>query len=308
MKVFAVAALLVAFMAAPQPSYADEIDTLHEKLLYPVVRVRTDQAGGSGTVIYSEDRDEAGTFRTYALTNYHVIDDAISVTKKWDNLSQRWTVQENNKLVDVELFSWHKGKIIDRKVVKAAVVAHSKDDDIALLELRSGVDFYPLRVSTVAQLATDEEVANLRVFQKIYAVGCSLGHEPIHSTGELTDLDDLQNGKTYMMGSAPIIFGNSGGAVFTQIEGEYRLVGIPSLVAVTWGGAVSHMNWFVPQSRIEIFLRDAKLDFFFDETRTPSQCFEDRAKARSSVEIKDEYPEESSTTESLSETTCVPAL
>ena len=37
--------------------------TLHEKVLYPVVRVRAGQAGGSGVLVYSEpDPKEEGKF------------------------------------------------------------------------------------------------------------------------------------------------------------------------------------------------------------------------------------------------------
>lgn len=281
---YSLAILALAFpvsgIVLPTPVLADDIDTLHEKLLYPVVRVRTNRAGGSGTVIYSEDRDEKGTFRTYVLTNHHVVDDAISVTQKWDNLTQKYVTEEVNTLVDVELFSWHKGKIIDRRVVQAAVVAHSAPDDIALLELRSDGDAYPLKVDNVAKLATKEEADTLRVFQPIYAVGCSLGHDPIHSAGDITDLGDLIRGKTYMMGSAEIIFGNSGGAVFSKINGEFRHIGMPSLVAATWGGAITHMNWFVPRVRIAEFLSLQKLDFFFDESKTPDECFKARTNSR----------------------------
>jgi S1-C subfamily serine protease len=279
------AALL--FLLPTGPTQADEIETLHENLLYPVVRVRAGYTGGSGTVIYSQDRAEAGSFRTYVITNHHVVASAISVKKTWDNLTQSWKTQEQNQLVDVELFSWHKGKIIDRRVVKAAIVSHSKDDDIALLELRSDSEPYPLEIEHVAQLANDEEAKKLRVFQKIYAVGCSLGHDPIHSTGEITDTSDLIRGKTYMMGSAAIIFGNSGGAVFVRFGDEFRHIGMPSLVAVS-SVAVTHMNWFVPQSRIAKFLRLHKLEFFFDEAKTPEECFEERDKSRKPDEDEEE--------------------
>jgi S1-C subfamily serine protease len=285
-RLFAFAAALL-FLLPAGPIQADEIETLHEQLLYPVVRIRTAYTGGSGTVIYSQDRAEKSSFRTYVITNHHVVRDAISVKKKWDNLTQSWKTQEQNSLVDVELFSWHKGKIIDRRVVKASVVAHSKDDDIALLELVSGDEPYPLEVKHVAQIASDDEAKALRVFQKIYAVGCSLGHDPIHSTGEITDTSDLIRGQTYMMGSAAIIFGNSGGAVFAKIGDGFRHIGMPSLVAVN-GGAVTHMNWFVPQSRIAKFLRTHKLEFFFNDSTTPEDCFKVRDEARTGEDEKEE--------------------
>ena len=282
MKAAGIPFLLAFLLCLPnQVQTADpDIDTLHEKLLYPVVRVRSGRTGGSGTVIYSEDRHEKGSFRTYVLTNHHVISSAISVKEQWNNLTEEWETSEYNSLVDVEQFSWHKGRIIDRRVVTAAVVAYSDADDIALLELRTGADFYPLQIHSVAKIATSEEASTLRVFQKIYAVGCSLGHDPVHSTGDITDLSDLISGKVYTMGSAPIIFGNSGGAVFANIGGKFRHIGMPSLVAVSYG-AVTHMNWFVPQSRIEEFFQVHKLAFFFDDAKTPEECFEARAEARS---------------------------
>lgn len=276
-------AMLFACGSLHQPAQAgDDIDIKHEKLLYPVVRVRTPRAGGSGVVIYSEAREE-GPHRTYILTNQHVIDDAVRVTRSWDNLLQKYVTREKNELVDVEIFSWHNGKIIDRKTVKAAVIAHSADHDIAVLELRTGEEPYPIPVENRARLANDTEFKNLRVFQEIYAVGCSLGHDPIHSKGDISDLSDLIEGKTYIMGSAPIIFGNSGGGVFTQIDGNWILIGMPARVAVAWG-AVSHMNWFVPQSRISQFLRGQKLTFFFNKDQTPEECFKKREQERKGQE------------------------
>ena len=260
---------------------ADDIDVKHEKLLYPVVRVRTDNAGGSGTVVYSEDREESGKFRTYILTNHHVIDSAIKVERTWDNLLQHYVTREKNDLVDVEIFSWHTGTIIDRKTVKAGIIAYDADGDIALLELRSNNIPYPLPVANVAKFATTDVFNKLRVFQKVFVVGCSLGHDPIHSMGDITDLSDLIDGKQYLMSSADVIFGNSGGAVFTEIEGDVFLIGIPARVAVAgFAGAVTHMNWFVPQPRIEKFINDNKFTFLLDKGVTPEESFKKREELR----------------------------
>ena len=49
------------------------LQELHERILYPVVRVRTGSAGGSGTVIMSQaDPENEGEFQTFVLTNHHV--------------------------------------------------------------------------------------------------------------------------------------------------------------------------------------------------------------------------------------------
>ena len=53
---------------------------LHEKVLYPVTRVKAGKAGGSGVLVYSkEDSENAGKFINIVLTCQHVIDGAISV-------------------------------------------------------------------------------------------------------------------------------------------------------------------------------------------------------------------------------------
>ena len=275
--------IMALALLAASAGWADDIDVKHEKLLYPVVRVRTATAGGSGTIIYSEDRAEKGTFRSYILTNHHVVDDAIKINRRWDNLLKRYVTEESNDLVDVEIFSWHGGTIIDRRTVKAFVLAHGQEDDIAILELRGNEKPYPVKMDNVAKLASVDVASKLRVFQHIYVVGCSLGHDPIHSTGEITDLSDLIEGKTYMMGSANVIFGNSGGAVFNQVDGEFYLIGIPARVAVA-NGAITHMNWFVPNSRIREFIARHKLDFLLDPKKTPEDAYREREKLKSASE------------------------
>ena len=70
--------LLAGALAVCAPIKANasmSAELLHEKLIYPVIRVN---GGGSGTIIYSKPNAN-GTFSTYALTNYHVIAPAISI-------------------------------------------------------------------------------------------------------------------------------------------------------------------------------------------------------------------------------------
>ena len=52
----------------------------HEEMFYPTVRVRTHKAGGSGTVVYSQECD--GEVHTYIVTNHHVISDNVKIEKK----------------------------------------------------------------------------------------------------------------------------------------------------------------------------------------------------------------------------------
>ena len=64
--------------------------SLHDKILYPVVRVRAGQAGGSGVLIYSEaDTKDKGKFINILLTCQHVIAGAIKIRDEWDAILKR---------------------------------------------------------------------------------------------------------------------------------------------------------------------------------------------------------------------------
>ena len=70
----------------------------HEQMFYPTVRVRTKKAGGSGTVVYSEEYK--GEVYTYIITNQHVIDDSVHIEKKWDPVLKRKVDKEFKNLED----------------------------------------------------------------------------------------------------------------------------------------------------------------------------------------------------------------
>lgn len=262
---------------------ADEIDSKREKILYPAVRVKSSYAQGSGTVVYSEAR--GGEQRTFVLTNHHVVASAIKVVEEWDNLKQRKVQKEKNDLVDVEIFNWVDGVISDQRTVKAAVYAHDREGDLALLELKSSERPYPEKLAYVAKIAGP---GRLRVFTPIVAVGCGMGLDPTHSSGEVTDPEEIIEGKTYTQGSAPIIFGNSGGAVYALQGdgGDWRLVGIPARIVVQGGAGVNHLNFFIPPPRIHEFVRAQKVDFLTDSGKTPADADKAREEAREPKEGK----------------------
>lgn len=249
---------------------ADETDIKMSALLMPVVRVTDDHGGGSGTVAYSADRDEPGRFETFVLTNHHVIADSIRIVQKWNSLRGRYENVEQRDRVKVQTFMYDKGKVVSTQDFDAEIVAHSESHDLAVLRL-----CYPHRIDAVAPLLPPN--TDLRLFQPVYAVGCSLLHEPIATSGHITDLEDLLDGETYCMCTANVIFGNSGGALFAESGGTWYLSGIPSRVAVSGFSPITHMAWFIPPDRIRQWIADQKLDFLIDPGRTPKQCFQDRA-------------------------------
>ena len=258
--------------AKPTIVFADLISRQHSQMLYPTVRVKTKRATGSGTIFYSDDRDEPNIFRTFVFTNHHVVRDAIRIEKKWNSLLGRKEDREVTALVTVEVFQYeNESKSAGRLTYDAEIVAYEEDEDIAILKLHTTTE-----MKFVAKLMPQSELRNVRLFQNVFAVGCSLGHPPIASAGMLTSLSDIIERKSYWMMSAPIIFGNSGGAVFIERDGRFFFIGVPSRVASTRMGVVEHMAFFIPPTRIHSWLKRQHLAFLYDPAVTPAQSFKER--------------------------------
>ena len=224
-------------------------------------------------MLYSEDREETGEFRTFVLTNHHVVDSAIHVVRKWDSLRQCYYNTEENDRVTVEVFTYlRSGRTVMGRPISAEIRAHKAEEDMALLELD-----YPLAVPQCATLLP--KGIELNLLQSVWAVGCSLGEDPIATIGHIMDLEELIENKPYVLASAQIIYGNSGGGVFAKIDNIVYFVGVPSRIRVMRNGqALSHMGFFVPPDRIRRFFKVQKLDFLLDKEVTPTESFEARSR------------------------------
>lgn len=268
-------ALTLTLMSLPAFG-ADAIDKKLEKILYPGVRVRAGNAQGSGTVVYSEDREKVGEHQTYVLTNHHVVARLIKVTRVWSNLEGRWRNVEKNDLADVELFSYaNGGRTITASSVKAEIVAYIEHDDIALLRLK-----HPFKVDHVAKILPPGK--HLSLAQEIWAVGCPTGVDPTFTRGMVTDLEYLIDNKSYTQGTADIIWGNSGGSVMSYFSelGDWYMCGVPSRgkLARVNGQAVTWIGYYITPERLREFATSQHLSFLIKPDVTPSQCMTERAK------------------------------
>jgi len=249
----------------------------HEKFIYPVVRVTEGNVGGSGTVVYSYLQTGKMGYSTYVLTNHHVIEGAISITDEWDTDVQKNVKREKRAIVYVEIFKYRDiSTPIGTLKVEADIVLYSKDNDLALLKLRTEES-----VIHRAILPNKEDTDSVLVMDESIAVGCSLGFPPLPTVGVITRKNFQIESLPYHMSSSQIIYGNSGGAMFNA-QGEF--IGIPSLVPVVgWGTVITHMGLFIPISRIYEWLETEHYDFLFDSKLTESKCLELR---ESEIEAK----------------------
>lgn len=263
-------AFIVLFVST---CFADDKVQKHEQMVYPVVRVLSGDSGGSGTVLYSEDRSDKNDFETFILTNFHVIENSVVVVSEWSSLLGREVKIEKRKTVKVEVFRYEGLSIVaGRESFDADIKAHSRAHDLAILQLRTKEP-----IKYVAKIKPKSEARDVYLFDNVVVVGCSLLHAPLITSGEITSLNDEIDDMTYWMSNAQIIFGNSGGAIYGKSkDGDWEFIGVPSRISVTASSPIPHMGYFVPTPRLYEWLESEKLDFMFDKTKTPKECFEIR--------------------------------
>lgn len=262
-----------------------DLKKLYNEVLYTQVRVKTDNSGGSGTIIYSEPNKE-DTFSTYAITCYHVIESAITVKTDWAPPPiARDIKREFRKAISVEFFDYENVKHGHRPVSYSAdadIVAYDKSHDMAVLKLRT-----IKKASHIAKLLPLSRETNVIVGTDVWAVGCALLHDPILTKGEVTHMGDEIDYKDYWMCNASIVFGNSGGAVFTELDEAYQFIGIPSKVDIVgWGNPVTHLGYFSPIHRVCEFFEEQMYQFLCDSKYTEESCLTTRIAKRKSEEKK----------------------
>lgn len=195
---------LSAALARTEP----DPETLWRRFMGPVVQLAGDISVGSGTVLRSqriEGREHA--WRTLVLTAWHVVRDMQD--------------DPSNPVTPVPVRIYRQdGTTRDER---ATVLLRHEGMDVALLELDSTIP-----VAEGALLPAPDEVAGVRTFHSIVAVGCPLGTDPIPTRGEVASTSHRVDGQHYWMINAPTYIGNSGGAVFDAASG--RLLGVFSKI------------------------------------------------------------------------------
>lgn len=253
-----------------------EIIKKHKEMFYPTVRVRASRGGGSGTVVYSKKHGDE--VYTYIITNHHVIAENISVEKKWDPVLKKKTDTESLDTVQVEYFKYNNySHCIGSFAVEADIVAYSEVDggqDWALLRSRDKETV----CDYVANMFPVGDLDNVHIFDKVFAVGASLGHPPIATDGHICYMDDEIDHYKYWMSTAQTIFGNSGGAIYrwSPTRKKYEYIGVPSRITVQPMGfsadPITHMGYFIPIDRIKNLLERNCYQFIYDSKMTLEEC------------------------------------
>ena len=227
-----------------------DLSQMWRELVGPVVQLAGDSSVGSGVLLESVQDPSSGEWRTYLITAWHVVRDIQG------DLS--------NTAMPVPVNIYHEDGSIQAE--EAKLLVFEVDLDAALLELRTEE-----ALPNGAALATRDQLAKTRIFDRIYAVGCPLGNDPIPTPGEVATCRHRVEGELYWMINAPTYIGNSGGGIFDAETHE--LLGIFSKI-YTHGSLrptiVPHMGLVTPLSEIYEWLDQEGYDAIVPSIRTAS--------------------------------------
>jgi S1-C subfamily serine protease len=257
------------------------VDISLENTLYASCRVRSKKALGSATIISSFDHGDG--FETYALTNHHVVEDCIKISKEYDPVVGREVPKEFKAQVEVDFPRFNGDRVVGFSTVLADIVTYDKHQDIALLKFRDAAE-YPH-----ANIIPEDKIKEIRFLQNIVVIGNPMGEKLVGTDGRICGMDIEIDNYDYWLGSAMTYFGNSGGGVFTQIgNGAWVYIGIPSRIRVAVLGwsvdIVQHLGYFIPPNRIWKWLHDTCYEY----TAAPYKYTKEECDARRQKKVEQE--------------------
>jgi S1-C subfamily serine protease len=218
-------------------------DLLNNRMLLPTVQISGEENVGSGTIIYNKKKPgNKRKFITYILTANHVI-------RNIENES----VHSRKKEFVVTIYDLMGVK----KDFIAEIVLREKLLDVALLRINNHKWSGP-----VALLPKIEDLKKIKVWSKVFALGCPLGNDPIPTGGFICNQKSIIKNSEYWMINAPTYFGNSGGGVFDS--NSMKLIAVFSKI-YTHGKirpvVISHMGLVVPLTEIYPWLKKNQYGF-----------------------------------------------
>lgn len=213
----------------------DEISIKYEEMLGTSVKIDTHNGSGSGTIINRVTTKKDGLFELRVLTNSHVVEQRFTSNLHVDSITGRVTKQITDTGCSITTFNH-----LDRteKTYKTKIIKENTHLDLAILS------FFSRERLSVAKIADDTLLSNIRIFNEVFVVGCQLGETPIPTSGIISRIITHENKEqeyTTYRHTAQIVGGSSGGGLFIAHNGHYYLIGIPFLTKGNWDNECFHI-------------------------------------------------------------------
>lgn len=223
-----------------------------KSLLGPIVQLAGDDSVGSGILLRGTRSADSEERVDYVMTAWHVVRD---IQGGLNNREQPVPVTIYRR--EGETRSEH-----------ATLLEFDTEIDVALLRLDSSEP-----VENTARWGRRLRLASLQIFDRVYAVGCPLGNDPIPTIGQIAATSHEVDGQSYLMINAPTYVGNSGGGIFDA--DTHELLGIFSKV-YTHGSLrptiVTHMGLVTPLDVVYDWLATTNYSFLVPQAMLTTQA------------------------------------
>jgi S1-C subfamily serine protease len=231
-------------------------ESMWDTLVGPVVQLAGEDSVGSGIVVRGQAIEDRSREVDYVLTAWHVVRDI------------QGSLYNRDMPVPVSIYR-------DETTIRpetATLLVFDTEIDVAVLRLDTEE-----RVDNFARLGRPSRLRAIEIFDRVYAVGCPLGNDPIPTIGEIAATRHEVDGETYIMISAPTYVGNSGGGIFDADTQE--LLGVFSKV-YTHGSLrptiVTHMGLVTPLDVIYDWLETTEYGFLSPTASETASAAADR--------------------------------
>ena len=233
-------ASIASFISIWPIEHSKKLDV--ERVLGPTVYVNPPNDNvGSGTVIASIFDGATNTYKTYFITNFHVVvsrNESGVVTKVWDE-------------IDADTFTYHERQALTVEHNNATLVKKDEKLDLALFVMKDRIEQYPY----VAPLGENPDILD-----KVSVVSCPNANKATLTEGNVSGYEVVE-GQTVIRSTAQFYSGSSGGALY---DAEWRLIGVTmsyEYVQLSSGDTVpiTFLEFAVPISDVREFLADTPI-------------------------------------------------
>lgn len=229
----------------------DEIALKQKEMRDTIVLVKTRRGTGSGTIVERIGTDNEGEFEYRVITNAHVTHPRFFEYLRTVDFI---TGELNTEVVDTgcKIIIFDYKNMQSYSTYDANVVEENIGYDLAVLS------FVSKDKLSIAAIADNDMLEQVRVFDEIFVVGCQLGCAPSPTFGIISQILTGTNGEqewTIYCNTAQNTPGSSGGGLFKKYDGHYYLVGIPYRIAVTRNGQlIPHLSHAISMLTARNFL------------------------------------------------------